>query len=424
MIRNRQKVYSLIPGLFLLFLLFLGPASQAKTGAASVFKQDDEISRLTKEAAQLESRVAQLRVAIENCRRSITPQSPECYIEISWMRVKVSYQEAEKIALNMEEKARDLRERIEDLRSQQNIIPPPSPQVPTTPPVTTTYPPVPTPPPVNQPATPVSTPAQPSAPAPSSAVRPQNQPQAKIGGLTQKEWNLLMSYQRQMEKMLAEHKEGTEEAKRLRDQIVKLWNKALTGPLTPEQRQKLRIRLPASGRPVGAYRGGSAGIGQTGTQEAPPPPTHFSFPDIPEAYIETGIQQAMDDYAERLVDAVNIDEVDRKWLKYDNAIGVARIGLKVKEKDLPGTAAETFDFIIGKLTLPLTSMNVSVFKSVYSQTTFGALNKFMEDSMRVTGAEFNYNEMTRDMNSAQKTILEWLGWGEMMRESDSQREER
>ncbi|MCR4409759.1 MAG: hypothetical protein NUW11_05645 [Candidatus Saccharicenans sp.] len=408
-----------------LFLMVLSAAPGiARNLAAS--PQSSEITRLEAEATELENRAARLKQAVENCRRSITPQSPDCYIEISWLRARVSYLEAERIAAQMEEQARDLRRRIDYLRSQQNRPAPP-------------------PPPANpQPVTPVSPPVtgttntnnqqanQPVQISPATPVvfPPVSRPQpveARVGGLSQKEWNRLMSIQERLEEIYRDYASADQaEAERLRDEVYRLWQKAVSGPLTPEQRKMLRLRLPSRSQPAGPVRTRREELLEKSSQSSPPPPPSplSVTSSLVQSHIETGTQQALDEFGKNWVDVINVSEVDRKWLNYENVVGFSKVTMKLKEKDYPGAIAETVDFIAGKVMLPLTSMNVSVFKSVYGQTTFGALNKFMEDSMKMTGAEFSYNDMTKDMNLGQKAVMEWVGFGEMMREKDKEREKR
>lgn len=414
--------------LVILLLIAVLPAiSGSAAASASPSLQSDEITRLEAQAAELEGRAARLRRAIENCRRSITPQSPECLIEISWMRTTVPYQEAERIATNLEQQARDIRGRIEYLRRQQSQPSPPppppvnvSPTTPTSPPATGTPPSSGTSPtrPTNQ------TVQTPVSPAPT----PRPVPEPRVGGLSRREWNQLLSFQQRLEELYKDYDLNRTEADKLRDQILQLWKRAMSGPLTPEQRKMLRIRLPVRSQPAGIVKTDRSQLNELIEKRppsVPPPPSPLSVAsDLVQSHLETGAQQAFDEFGKNWAEAINLNEVERKYLNYDNVIGLSRISLKLKDKDYAGAISETVDFIVGKVALPLTSMNISVFKSVYGQTTFGALNKFMEDSMRMTGAEFSYEEMTRDMNLGQKAVLEWVGWGDLMREKDREREKR
>jgi hypothetical protein len=144
---------------------------------------------------------------------------------------------------------------------------------------------------------------------------------------------------------------------------------------------------------------------------------------IVESHVETGAGQALDELGKEWAEVVNISDVDRGLLDYENVVGVGRISLKLKEKDYAGAASETFDFMLGKVVLPVTSMNVGVFKSVYSQVTFGALNRFLEDSMRAVGAEFDWEEMTKDMSFGQKAVMEWVGLGDLVKDKAAEKKE-
>ncbi|MCX8161349.1 MAG: hypothetical protein N3G18_10560 [Candidatus Saccharicenans sp.] len=418
---TRLRIISVV----LLFLVFSAAGSRA-ISCLAVAPQSDEINRLEAEATQVENRAARLKQAVENCRRSITPQSPDCYIEISWLGTRVPYQEAERIAIQMEEQARDLRRRIDYLRSQLNRPAPPPPPVNTTP-TTPVYPPVSGTSGTNNPqvSQPVTT--SPAMPIPSPPLARPQPVESRIGGLSQKEWNRLLSLQERLEELYRDYATADQaEVAGLRDEIYRLWQRAVSGPLTQEQRKMLRLRLPARSQPSGPVQTRREELLEKSRQSVPPPPPSplSVASSLVQSHVETGAQQALDEFGNNWVDVINVSEVDRKWLNYENVLGFSKVTMKLKDRDYPGAIAETVDFIAGKVMLPLTSMNVSVFKSVYGQTTFGALNKFMEDSMKMTGAEFSYEEMTRDMNLGQKAVMEWLGFGEMMREKDKEREKR
>lgn len=395
-----------------------GPAG----GELSSSLQSDEIVRLEAQASELEGRAARLRQAVENCRRSISPQAPDCYIEISWLRSRVPYQEAARIAADMEEQARQIRGRIEYLRSLQNRPAPPPPV--TSPPANPVTPPV-----SNTPTTPQTTTTQQSnqtvlAPPVSRPQPPL--PEPGVGGLSRREWNQLLSSQRRLEELYKDYASNREEADKLRDRVLQLWQKALSGPLTSEQRKMLRVNLPTGTLPSGPVKTNRSQIAELEEKNlrsvSSPPPSPLSVAgNLVQSHLETGTQQAFDEFGQSWAEAIDLDGVDRKWLKYENVVGLSKVSLKLKDKDYAGAISEAVDFIVGKVTLPLTSMNVSVFKSVYGQTTFGALNKFMEDSMKMTGAEFSYEELTGDMNVGQKAVMEWVGFGELMREKDKER---
>lgn len=399
-------------------------AARPATGELSSSLQSDEIVRLEAQASELEGRAARLRQAVENCRRSISPQAPDCYIEISWLRSRVPYQEAARIAADMEEQARQIRGRIEYLRSQQNRPAPPPPPPVTTPPAVTVTPPVSNAPTTQQTTTNQQTTQTVQAPPVSRPQPPP--PEPRVGGLSWREWNQLLSSQRRLEELYRDYASNREEADKLRDRVLELWQKAMSGPLTPEQRKMLRINLPTRTPPSGPVKTNHNQIAELEEKNlrsvSSPPPSPLSLAgNLVQSHIETGTQQAFDEFGKSWAEAVNLDGVDRKWLNYENVVGLSKVSLKLKDKDYAGAISEAVDFIVGKVTLPLTSMNVSVFKSVYSQTTFGALNKFMEDSMKMTGAEFSYEEMTKDMNVGQKAVMEWVGFGELMREKDKER---
>jgi len=413
--------------IIILTLIGLKGTGIERASGSALLIQRDEISQLLQEASDLEVRAAKLRQAVENCRRRITPQAPDCSVYVEWMKTVVPYQEAEKIALALEDQARQKRNRAEFLKSQLNPPPPPTNvQTGANPAATTGA--------VNisgqggqqnmnqaTPVTPVPPPTT-SSPAPVPGVG-----EVRIGGLTQREWNRLRDYQSRIDELSTKwplSREETDELDRLEMARNRLWKKAVSVPgLTAEERQHLRLLLHTRNQTAEIPVLRKENI-QNKRKTSPPPPP---FPaavlgEVVESHMEVGSQQALDEFGKDMVEVINIKDVDRKMLNGENVVGVSRISLKLKEKDYPGAIAETFDFVVGKLVLPLTSMNVNVFKSVYSKVTFGALNKFMEDSMKAVGGTFSWDEMTKDMTTGQKAVMDWVGLGDLMKDKKRESE--
>ncbi|MBC7363619.1 MAG: hypothetical protein H5U07_03615, partial [Candidatus Aminicenantes bacterium] len=217
------------------------------------FIQTEEIFRLTREAEELEGRAARLRAAVENCRRSISPQSPNCFIEISWLKTRVSWKEAERIAQGMEEKARDLRRRIEILkaraRASQAATPPPpvtqKPQNTTSPPPVSNAPSSQQKPAPNAPAQTVKPPA-PQAPAQTAAPSTPAAPR-RIAGLTESEWKDYNFLQQEVEELYSRVPLDNEESIRFFEALKArnaLWEKAVSrSGLRAEERKKLRLPI-------------------------------------------------------------------------------------------------------------------------------------------------------------------------------------
>ncbi|MBC7350100.1 MAG: hypothetical protein H5U05_09030 [Candidatus Aminicenantes bacterium] len=407
-----------------------------ETLARPALIQTEEISRLTREAEELEGRAARLRVAVENCRRSISPQSPDCFIEISWLRTRVSWKEAERIAQGMEEKARDLRRRIEILKARASQAATPPPPVTQKPQNTTSPPPVSNAPSGQQkpaPNAPAQT-AKPPAPAQTAAPSTPAAPR-RIAGLTESEWEDYKFLQREVEELYSRVPLDNEESIRLFEALKArnaLWEKAVSrSGLRAEERKKLRLPIPEKpvSEAIPKWQVKNPG-GKLSFREPPPPtpfPANYSTL-VAGAYMETGAQQAVDEFGKVATETINYTGVDRGVLTAENLVGVSKITMKLKQKDIPGAISETVDFIAAKVVAPIASMNASVFKSVYSKVSFAALENFFKETDRamqeLTGGkvEFNYEEFDRDMNTGKKTVSEWIGWGDLMK--DKIKEER
>ncbi|MGQ9802192.1 MAG: hypothetical protein ACUVRL_11100 [Candidatus Saccharicenans sp.] len=396
--------------------------------------QEDEISRLTREAQELEGRATRLRVAVENCRRSITPQSPDCFIDISWLGRRVSWKEAERIAAGMEEQARSLRARIEYLKAQasQPVTPPLPPPVTQPPQTVTGSPPVSNNPPTGQnittrppaeapkPSGQTGAPVTPSIPAPAPT---------SIAGFTESEWREYKRLQQEVDDLYSRVPLDDKEAIRFMEALKArnaLWEKAVTRRgLTDSERKMLRLPIPVKPEEERAPKFPSERYSSLQTQRVPPPPFPADYSTtVAEAYAETGAQQAVDEFGKIMTERINLSEVDRGMLTAENVVGISKITMKLKQKDIPGAISETVDFIAGKVAAPIASMNVSVFKSVYSKVTHGLMENFFKETDRamqeLTGqkVEINQDEWYKDMNTGQKTVAEWIGWGELIRDKN------
>jgi hypothetical protein len=422
------QLLKLLPVVFFLVFGSFSASLVALTRPSLI--QTEEISRLTREAEELEGRAARLRTAVENCRRSISPQSPDCFIDISWLGTRVSWTEAERIALGMEEKARDLRRRIEILKAQASQAITPPPPVTQSPQNTTSPPPVSNPASGNQnfpPNSPVQTP-RPTTPV-TSGTAPRPTASGRIAGLTDSEWEEFKSWQQEIEDLYARVPLDNEESIRFFEALKArnaLWEKAVSrSGLGPSERKKLRLPVPE--KPVSEETPRwqvKNPAGKLSFREPPPPtpfPANYSTL-VAGAYVETGAQQAVDEFGKVATEKINYSGLDRGMLNAENLVGVSKITMKLKQKDIPGAISETVDFIAAKVVAPIASMNVSVFKSVYSKVIFGSLEKFFKETdeamQTLTGrkVEFNYEEFDRDMNTGKKTVSEWTGWGDLMKD--------
>lgn len=411
--------------------LFFGNTVRLEVGAATeAVIQTSEIDQLLREAADLENKAARLRQAVENCRRRITPQSPDCQVYIEWQKVVVSYQEAERVAQTLEDQARERRRRAEYLKSQQApppvAVPVPQPTSPVTPPET-----------VNQPGAgqgnqPQGADTSPTNPPPAQnqvATLPPRVGEVRIGGLTQKEWDKLRNYQQEIDELYSRIPLSDEEAQRFFELLQArnaLWQKAISVPgLTLEERQRLRLLIHTKNQTadVPVFRKEEVLAAAKEKRKSPPPP----FPvevlgNIVEAHVETGTQQAVDELGKKMTETINLNQVDRGLLTCENVVGVSKITLKLKQKDIPGAISETVDFVLGKVIAPLSSMNISVFKSAYSRITFGAVNKFFDEvnnfmkSMGGNEVKFNWEEFYQEMGTGKKAVAEWTEYGDLIKD--------
>jgi hypothetical protein len=104
--------------------------------------------------------------------------------------------------------------------------------------------------------------------------------------------------------------------------------------------------------------------------------------------------------------------------KYENLLGVGHIAIAAKENGTAGALAGTADFIISKMPEPLSAHAGLATEGgrMYANVAYRALNRFMSDAMRATGAEFDaetfWKRFDDDLTLGQKGVKQWIEFGE------------
>lgn len=105
--------------------------------------------------------------------------------------------------------------------------------------------------------------------------------------------------------------------------------------------------------------------------------------------------------------------------RYENLLGLGRVAVKALEGGRPEAGAETADLIISKIPEPFVSARAEHAVEggrMYSNVAYRALNRFMEDAMKVTGSRFNsegfWTRFNESLTEAQKGIKKWIQFGE------------
>jgi tetratricopeptide (TPR) repeat protein len=115
-----------------------------------------------------------------------------------------------------------------------------------------------------------------------------------------------------------------------------------------------------------------------------------------------------------------IEEIHGEGMKgtYDNFLGIGHIIMAVKEKDSAGAAAKTVDFILSKMSEPLSAHAELAVEGgrLYSNVTYRALNRFMTDAMKATGKDFDaeafWKRFDDELTTSQKGVKKWVEFGE------------
>lgn len=104
--------------------------------------------------------------------------------------------------------------------------------------------------------------------------------------------------------------------------------------------------------------------------------------------------------------------------RYEHLIDIGHVLIKGKEGGLPAAGAETADLVISKIPEPLGPHAEFAVEGgrMYSKVASEALNRFMTDAMKATGATFDreafWSEFNKDLTKKQKGVKEWVSFGE------------
>ncbi len=121
-----------------------------------------------------------------------------------------------------------------------------------------------------------------------------------------------------------------------------------------------------------------------------------------------------------------VEDLDKKYGKdwgekgFKHALGILRVTVAFKEEKAPGGIAATIDYLISLIPIPNIQMKTFDFgKRVVVGVNKWALDKVLSETenfcefngLACSKEEFERNAYS-DMNTSQKALLKWLGWGE------------
>lgn len=104
--------------------------------------------------------------------------------------------------------------------------------------------------------------------------------------------------------------------------------------------------------------------------------------------------------------------------RYEKLIDLGHIAVKAREGGVAAAGAETADLVISKIPEPLGPHAEFAVEGgrMYSKVAYEALNRFMTDAMKGTGATFDreafWREFNNDLTKKQKGVKEWVTFGE------------
>lgn len=183
-----------------------------------------------------------------------------------------------------------------------------------------------------------------------------------------------------------------------------LWAKAVSVPELPDDsREALALTLPVeSSGPV-------------------PGITEKDIKSVESA--ADAARKACDDVVPRLLDCIEgltqtsdggLSPLGDKSRQFGVFNSIAKIAVTAKREGVSSAAAESLDFIVGKIPMPRATLAVDGGR-LYANAAFQAANRFMTDAMRAVGGTFDadafWRDFKNDLNLWQRTVMEFVHYG-------------
>ncbi|MBW1989120.1 MAG: hypothetical protein JRI97_06200 [Deltaproteobacteria bacterium] len=269
------------------------------------------------------------------------------------------------------------------------------------------------------------------------------QARAKIPlpGLSPDRWNEYLGAQETVERLYAKRiREGAlsdadsqafYSALRKRNE---LWVDAIQKPLSPAERDKLRMDLPCSVNRNLLSLSSIMGMLEQADGRDKPPPRPMAM-DRRAALPVNGRSPAADpittafaaDFAaEKAVGLLQgaaadaVEEAGGKAVRntYERLLGIGRIAVRAWKGGASAAGAETADLVVSRMPEPMSARAEMAVKGgrLYSKVAYQALNKFMTEAMAATGRSFDpdafWTRFNKDLAESKKGVKAWIRFGE------------
>ena len=206
-----------------------------------------------------------------------------------------------------------------------------------------------------------------------------------------------------------------------------LWDQAMAQPLGAAERERLRLPLPvveSRERPsLSAAVQQLVSGGKATTATPPDRRTGTDAKTSPDAITTAFVADFSADKGTKLVEETVGEAVGeargQQWAdRFEHLLSVGRIAVKAREGGAPAAGAETADLVISKIPEPMSNRAELAVEGgrLYSKVAYRALNRFMEDAMKATGATFDaeafWKHFDETLTQSQKGEKQWIQFGE------------
>jgi hypothetical protein len=262
-----------------------------------------------------------------------------------------------------------------------------------------------------------------STPPPAAVVDDSFGTGASPMGLSDSEWKEAAECQQRLDVLYTKWPLSASEiaeADKLEARRNTLWKKAISVPgLTAEERDRFRLKLHTlNAQSSVTIPTLNKDIIDKWLKPPPLPVQEQGKPAVPTmnpvASWLTGqfamgqVQGALEFGGEVVTDEISEEN------SFGDFLGVGKIALAYKEGGVSSALAETGNFLVGKIGMPEASVAVEGGRQ-YANVVFQAQNKFMTDSMKAAGGEFDkekfWSEFNEDLTVWQKAVKEFVGYG-------------
>ena len=252
---------------------------------------------------------------------------------------------------------------------------------------------------------------------------PLPEPLKLAGAVTDDEWRQVGKAEAELRALYDGAALSADQAARveqLEAQRTRVWEKAVSAPgLKEEDRSRLVLNLPTLPAKLPPPTVTASQI--KSWQSAPLrllPATDAPAPESVNPLAQALLQDFTVEKPASLIEVLGEEFAESSFgedaERFGDFLGLGRIAIAYKEGGVSSAAAETFDYMIGKISYPQATLAVEGGRVVAS-INFQAMNSFMRQALASVGGEFNedefYQQVQDESTVGQRAVMEVVGYG-------------